>query len=400
MTDIAVPLISHSESKQQPASEVASAEPSWLKLVTWSIFMGLLFGFAIGTGQVFQPQIIVEQMLMWKFIMLKMFLSAVATGLLVLTVINLFNSSSLNAKFAHVRRKKVEGTRGAVAAVVSSAMLGCGMAVCGGCPGTIWVQLGSGLVPSGLYTLLGMFVASFIWTFVKNPIENSRFFTIARPSMDHSHHLDTLVGFSYGVVAVGMALMIVVVVVLLEVFFPYTKELSFMIQTPKIPVLGEVAWPPYVSGIIVGLLQLPAILALCTTIGSSSGVSVFTSMLLYPITRDKNDFVNSRLKDRLNYFQPIYLISATLGGLLAALSSETVHTNEGLSFTLSFIGGFLIMFGSMMGGGCTSGHGISGMHVLSTMSMLSTGAMFGGGIVTAYILYYSGAYQNALNGWM
>lgn len=46
------------------------------------------------------------------------------------------------------------------------------------------------------------------------------------------------------------------------------------------------------------------------------------------------------------------------------------------------------------------GHGISGMHVLSTLSMLSTGAMFGGGIVTAFILYYAGAYQNSLQGWM
>jgi len=298
-------------------------------------------------------------------------------------------------------RKKVEGTRGAVAAAVSSAMLGSGMAVCGGCPGTIWVQLGSGVVPAGVFTLLGMFLASFVWTFLKNPIESSRFFTVARPSQSRYLHFDTLVGFSYGLVAVGMALMIVVIVVLLEVFFPYKKELAFMFgESPQIPVLGEVAWPPYVSGILVGLLQVPALIALTTTIGSSSGVSVFTSMMLYPILRDKNSFVNSKLKDNLNYFQPIYLISASIGGLLAALSSQTVHTNLGLSFTLSFIGGFLIMFGSMMGGGCTSGHGISGMHVLSTMSMLSTGCMFAGGIITAYILYFAGAYQQALHGWM
>lgn len=58
----------------------------------WAILIGLLmgtmFGFALEKSRVFEPGVIVGQMQLNNFIMLKVFLSAVATGAIVLAVMN------------------------------------------------------------------------------------------------------------------------------------------------------------------------------------------------------------------------------------------------------------------------------------------------------------------------
>ena len=54
------------------------------------LLMGIVFGFALEKSRVFEPGIIVGQMQMRSFIMLKVFLTAVATGAVVLAVLNGF----------------------------------------------------------------------------------------------------------------------------------------------------------------------------------------------------------------------------------------------------------------------------------------------------------------------
>ena len=45
-----------------------------------------------------------------------------------------------------------------------------------------------------------------------------------------------------------------------------------------------------------------------------------------------------------------------------------------------------MLFGSRLGGGCTSGHGISGMPLLNSLSIVAVCAMFGAGIVVGLIM--------------
>ena len=51
------------------------------------ILMGTVFGFALEKSRVFEPGIIVGQMQLRNFIMLKVFLTAVATGAVVLAAL-------------------------------------------------------------------------------------------------------------------------------------------------------------------------------------------------------------------------------------------------------------------------------------------------------------------------
>ena len=54
------------------------------------LLMGAAFGFALEKSRVFEPGMIVGQMQLHNFIMLKVFLTAVATGAVVLAALNGF----------------------------------------------------------------------------------------------------------------------------------------------------------------------------------------------------------------------------------------------------------------------------------------------------------------------
>ena len=61
----------------------------------------------------------------------------------------------------------------------------------------------------------------------------------------------------------------------------------------------------------------------------------------------------------------------------------------------AFIGGFLMIFGSRMGGGCTSGHGLSGMPLMHVRSFVGVPMMFFGGIVAGFVMKAAGIYDLA-----
>ncbi|MEP3670202.1 MAG: hypothetical protein ABJN42_26125, partial [Roseibium sp.] len=57
-------------------------------MIVLGLVMGLVFGVALEKSRVMEPGVLVGQFQFRNFIMLKMFLSATATGLVVLAVLN------------------------------------------------------------------------------------------------------------------------------------------------------------------------------------------------------------------------------------------------------------------------------------------------------------------------
>jgi uncharacterized protein len=57
-----------------------------------------------------------------------------------------------------------------------------------------------------------------------------------------------------------------------------------------------------------------------------------------------------------------------------------------MRYVMSFLGGFVMLFGARIADGCTSGHGLSGMAQLSVGSTVAVAAMFAGGIGAAMLL--------------
>jgi uncharacterized membrane protein YedE/YeeE len=80
-------------------------------------------------------------------------------------------------------------------------------------------------------------------------------------------------------------------------------------------------------------------------------------------------------------------------GTQAAARTEFIHTGETTKAKRNrdaFLGGFLIVFGSRIAGGCTSGHIISGITQLSMSGLLFAAGVFVSGIVTAKLLSQGG----------
>src|ERR1044072_8950200 len=111
--------------------------------IVTGLLMGIMFGFALEKSRVFEPGIIVGQMQLRNFIMLKIFLTAVATGAVVLAVLNGFGFVKLQPKAALY-----------AADIVGGLILGTGIALAGACPGTTLAQIGAGY-RDALFTLLG-----------------------------------------------------------------------------------------------------------------------------------------------------------------------------------------------------------------------------------------------------
>ena len=94
------------------------------------------------------------------------------------------------------------------------------------------------------------------------------------------------------------------------------------------------------------------------------------------------------------------VLGLLIGGFLAsrigtqvAARTEFIHTGEttkGKRYRDAFIGGFLIVFGARIAGGCTSGHIISGITQLSVSGLIFAAGVFATGIITAKLLHKGG----------
>ena len=94
--------------------------------------------------------------------------------------------------------------------------------------------------------------------------------------------------------------------------------------------------------------------------------------------------------------ETMLVVGLLIGGFLAAAlgrgrapALETVHARETTAarrYVDAFAGGFLILFGARLAGGCTSGHIISGITQLSVSGLLFGAAVFASGILTARLI--------------
>lgn len=107
------------------------------------LLMGAVFGFLLEKSRVFEPGVILGQMQMRNFLMLRIFLSAVAAGLVIVAVLVVGGLSGIHPK------PTLYG-----ADIIGGLLLGAGIAMAGACPGTVMVQIGVGY-RDAIITLLG-----------------------------------------------------------------------------------------------------------------------------------------------------------------------------------------------------------------------------------------------------
>jgi len=352
--------------------------------------MGFIFGFVIEKGRVFEPSVIIDQMLLNRFIMIKMFLSAAITSLLVNTIFSLFDNSSKYIQIA--RNTSFISQIGSIAVICGSFILGVGMTICGACPGTVAIQLGAG-TPYSELILFGSLIGAIAFAFL-TPFTLFQKLISAKP-FPEDRTIDTFFQVPFWIVSVSLFIPLIIFVLILEYYFPWRSEINHFDNSDNIFIMY--AWAPEISGIFVGLNQIPGMFTQQSYIGSSgcystlagNVINIFGDELTPTIISKNNALKRFGYK---NWWQVYYIGAAVFGGFLASylanepkLVTNYKHSGEILG---SIIGGFLIMFGARMAGGCTTGNGISGFSSLSFSGAISVPFMFIGGIVTAFTLKF------------
>lgn len=155
-------------------------------------------------------------------------------------------------------------------------------------------------------------------------------------------------------------------------------------------------WSPYIAGLFIGLLQIPVFLFLHGSIGTSGSYSSVACTLL--------SFLNNTIPATTNCFPTIksfwqlaFVIGIILGAFFSSRLSNSKRQNISIAWDkllgmqslakrslMGFAGGFIMLLGARLAGGCTSGNGISGIALLSVGSMIVIVSMFVGGIVVSH----------------
>ena len=186
------------------------------------LLMGVVFGFALEKSRVFEPGMIVGQMQLRNWIMLKVFLTAVATGAVVLAFLNGFGFVKLQPKAALY-----------AADIVGGLILGAGIALAGACPGTTLAQIGVGY-RDAIFTLFGGLAGAVAFSYAQPWLAKSLIGT--GPKLVFTE----MAGIPYWQGALALAAVIVVVLALIERARPWRNDLGADVDGD---VAGEAAPP-------------------------------------------------------------------------------------------------------------------------------------------------------------
>lgn len=172
--------------------------------------MGAIFGMALEKGRVCEGGVIICQMQMSRHAMLKMFLSAVATGLVVLAIMVGFGFAKLSPKATLF-----------AADIVGGAILGVGIVIAGACPGTVLAQIGTGY-KDAIFTFVGGLFGALLFTYLEP--------NILKPILTTGSYgkltLDQLLGLPFPAVALAFAAVIIGFLVWLEKVSPWEREIG------------------------------------------------------------------------------------------------------------------------------------------------------------------------------
>jgi uncharacterized membrane protein YedE/YeeE len=169
---------------------------------------GVAFGFALEKSRVFEPGAIVGQMQLRNFLMLKIFLSAVVTGLVVLAVMNGVFGVKLSLKPLLWR-----------ADIIGGLILGVGIVLSGACPGTSLAQVGAGY-RDALFVVAGGIAGALVYGY------NDAAIVALLAEKGDKIGFDQLLGVPFWVGALVLAALLVGLLVVLERLTPWRGEVG------------------------------------------------------------------------------------------------------------------------------------------------------------------------------
>jgi uncharacterized membrane protein YedE/YeeE len=364
------------------------APPTMSAMITTAT-SGALFGAALTFAGVSSPNIIIGQLQLRDFHMLKVFLTATSASAIIFFLRRLGQPTSCPPRSP---TSIVNGWSAYDANIIGGLMQGFGMALTGACPGTVFVQMALGY-PSSYLVAMGGVLGGIAFTGWGHKLKR----TSPSPSSSQPATLQQRLGISEVQVVLLSEAVYAAVIAAAFVFDPATlgggRGAGGGIKAGLRPLLG---------GLAIGAAQLGSVVLTGNTLGVSTAFE--QAGLLFWWLRDRLGamFVDNRRRQRsgsapspsaaekpmpslrgvvfaLGLMGGAWLISQRLPIARAAVVPQ-------ISMARAVLGGFVAAFGARLAGGCTSGHGISGMATHSISSFVTVAAMFGGGIGLSLVL--------------
>ncbi|KAI9352146.1 hypothetical protein BDR26DRAFT_850423 [Obelidium mucronatum] len=384
--------------KSNPSVNESLLATSW----SWAkhLLVGATFGFALEKAKVYLPSVIISQMKWTQVSMLVVFVTATVTGLA---------SISLLEKFGIFKRSPKPPTafgahclNGYGGNIVGGALVGVGMTLSGACPGTVLLQIGTG-VPSAPYVAAGVLLGSVTYGYFENYLKTRLFSKFG--SKKSCQTLDCPAASSLTIAAIASIVALPVLYYASNSLIPWRSEFfedfaaDFRTQSFMNPFthvgdmelsLTSPAWSPFAAGLAIGATQLLSVLVTDSVIGASSVYpyvgSVFVRLFdrkwetTAPFYKGYLDMAYS-VRFSVGVMAGAFL-SAKLGGLPIGYSGIDFQEPQIMRL---FVGGVALVYGSRIAGGCTSGHGLSGLAQLSVASLVTVCAMVGAGTFSALL---------------
>ena len=331
-----------------------------------TLLFGFLFGAILQSAKLNKFNTISGMARLEDFTVAKAIAVAVGVGAILLSI-----EIGLGFASYHIKPLLLTGI------AVGGLIFGAGMAILGYCPGTVAISLGEGSLDA-LVGIIGGIVGGIFYTLIQPSVQG-----ILGPDLG-KHSLQSVLGggslFYILVFAFGAALVAV----------------AFWLNMME----NKKSFNWLYAGI--GLAILNCIVFLTAVFDRQIGASTtfpYVGDLMVGLTQ--NEYFASIQKP--GSWELIFLAGAMLSGLLVSLlrkdfKIQLIHSGwaktKGISpfkrIVWAFIGGFIMLIGARMAGGCTSGHIISGGMQIAASSLLFGAFVFAGLLLTGKFFYRKG----------
>jgi len=328
-------------------------------------FLGSLFGLIIQYARLNKYNVISAQSQLTDNTVIKTILLTIGIGAILLSVI-----IGLGLASFHIKPFLIGGI------IFGGLIFGVGMAILGYCPGTLAISVGEGSIDA-LVGILGGLLGGLVFTLLFS-------------------NLGWLLGTNIGKISLFSLLgtpnksIYFISVLVLGLGIIYS---SFLID--KKEKNTDKKW--IVAGIALAVLN--AIVFLKAVTNRPIGASTSYPYLADFLTSNTNNNYFSKIQTPGNW-EAIFLLGAMVAAFVVSVIKKDfelklIYSNwekqkgnsKSKRIIWAFIGGFILIFGARMAGGCTSGHIISGGMQLALSSFVFAIFVFVGLLITGKLFF-------------
>ncbi|KAJ2957756.1 hypothetical protein NQZ79_g6612 [Umbelopsis isabellina] len=327
------------------------------------ITVGVIFGSALSISRVYIPTVIKNQFRLHDFHMLEVFLTASASSALIMLG---FEKMGI-AKRAVRSKSSLNWFSDYDGNIVGGVILGIGMSLTGACPGTVLPQLVQG-VESARATTIGALLGGTAYAkFGKSLTSSSCLSKDTNEDQAHPHTISSKFKISSNSVLISFEVLLTAFTAVSVLYLP-GKTFVYL--------------PTVAGGLLIAVAQTVSIYLTSNPLGVSAAYEQIGSYICRAIGWIDVPRPSSPPKSI------IFALGMLAGSAVSGQFMPPITNIEMVPVTnlQALIGGFSLIFGARMAGGCTSGHGLSGLSAMSFSSLITTAAMFGSGIFTQWLL--------------